>query len=68
MRACYICKKSYNTAVSRLLLRGKYNPTGTKKQKANLKPTSKLIPGKRVYVCVQCLKSMSKKAQSKVVN
>jgi len=62
MRACYLCKKSYNKATTRLLLRGKYNPTGVKKQKANLKATSKFIPGKRVYICTKCFKTLNKKA------
>jgi len=59
MKSCYLCNKKYNTAVKRVMLRSRYNPTGTKKQKVNMKANSKLVPGKRVYICVKCSKSLN---------
>jgi ribosomal protein L28 len=62
MRECAICKKSYNIKTVRSMLRSRYNPTTIKKQKANLKVVRNLIPGKkRAYVCVKCLKTITKK-------
>ncbi len=59
MRQCEICKKSYQFANRRVKLRGKYNPTGKHKQKANLQ--SKKIDGKKMLVCTKCLKTILKK-------
>ena len=44
------------------MLRGHYNPTKTGKKKANLQWTKLYVPGKRVLVCVRCLKGLTKKA------
>ena len=52
------------------MLRGHYNPTKTGKKKANLQWTRLLnsglegapSKGKRVLVCVRCLKGLTKKA------
>lgn len=59
MRQCKICKKSYQIATTRIKLRGKYNPTGVHKQKANLQ--YKKIDNKRILVCTKCLKTITKK-------
>ena len=60
------------TVQRRKKLRGKYNPTGKKKQQPNLqwvvvpldvKSPKKAIPfrGKRVLACAKCIKAMTKK-------
>lgn len=63
MRQCEICKKSYQIAITRTKLRGKYNPTGKHKQKANLQ--NKKIDGKRMLICTKCLKTLTKKQTKK---
>ncbi|OGG38988.1 hypothetical protein A2116_01855 [Candidatus Jorgensenbacteria bacterium GWA1_49_17] len=70
MRQCAKCHKSYIKGGTRKLLRGHYNPTKTGKKKANLQWTRLLnsglegapSKGKRVLVCVRCLKGLTKKA------
>jgi ribosomal protein L28 len=59
MIRCTICGKKSNTANTRTLLRGNYNPTGKRKQRPNLQWTQ--LDGKRVKACTSC-----KKAQNKV--
>ncbi len=60
MRQCYLCQKTYNISITRKKLRAtKFNPTGKKKQKANLQLT-KLPNGKKAKVCAKCLKTLHK--------
>jgi ribosomal protein L28 len=57
-------------AVKRKLLRGHYNPTVKRKQKANIqkkmikttqvKNGKKIIINKKLNICTQCLKSLYK--------
>ncbi len=61
MRQCYICGKSYKNANTRVMLRSHYNPTSSQRKRANLKLMRNIVPGKRVLVCVKCLKTLSKK-------
>jgi len=58
-RVCDICEKSYHKANIVNKLRGKYNRAGTKKQKVNLQ--SKIIDGKKITICVRCLRTLAKK-------
>lgn len=58
-RQCFVCKKKYLFAWRRVKLRGKYNPTVKRKQKPNLQ-WAKLPSGKRILVCVKCIKTLSK--------
>lgn len=57
-RVCEICKKDYNKASIINKLRGNYNRAGKKKQRANLQ--SKIIDGKKVSICVKCIRTLSK--------
>jgi len=58
-RLCDICGKSYHKASIINKLRGKYNRAGKKKQRVNLQ--SRIIGGKRLMVCVRCLRTLTKK-------
>lgn len=69
-RHCQICDKKGNLAGRWKKLRGKYNPTGKRKQKPNLQwlrvpenikrePYRKLA-GKRVLSCTKCMKAIGK--------
>ncbi|MGC9046818.1 MAG: L28 family ribosomal protein [Minisyncoccia bacterium] len=60
MRQCAKCGKGYNSANKRIKLRGKYNPTHSYQQKANLHWTKLYIPGKKVLVCTKCLRTLTK--------
>ena len=60
MRACKKCGKSYKAGGTRKLLRGHYNPTSSKKKKANLQWTKLLVIGERSLVCTQCIRTLSK--------
>lgn len=62
-RICDICEKDYHKASIINKLRGRYNRAGTKKQRANLQ--SKIIDGRRVTVCVSCLRTLMKKKAEK---
>jgi ribosomal protein L28 len=62
-RVCDICQKSYNQANIVNKLRGKYNRAGKKKQRANLQ--SKMVDGKRLLVCVNCVRTLLKKSLKK---
>jgi len=57
-RICDICGKDYHNANIINKLRGRYNRAGNKKQRANLQ--SKVIDGKKVTICVSCLRTLSK--------
>lgn len=59
-KQCSICGKKYVLVWRRVKLRGKYNPTIKRKQKANLQ-WLKLPSGKRVLACTKCIKKFSKK-------
>ncbi len=59
MAKCAICGKSFNISITRKKLRGKYNPTGKRKQKPNLQWV-KLPQGGRIRVCTKCLKKINK--------
>lgn len=63
-KVCELCGKKSMIAVTRMKLRGKYNPTGTKRKYPNLQPLQ-LGPGKRVRACVQCRKTRTKKERAK---
>ncbi|HHD92059.1 MAG TPA: 50S ribosomal protein L28 [Candidatus Portnoybacteria bacterium] len=58
-RTCAICGKKSNKATRRVKLRGKYNPTATRRQYPNLQWTT-LPSGKRVKACVKCIKTLAK--------
>ena len=68
-RVCAICKKGGRVNVTRVLLRGNYNPTAKKRKNPNLQwvrpPAGKtgLPIGKRVLACTNCIKSLHKKAK-----
>ena len=58
-RVCDICKKSYHKASIVNKLRGNYNRCGTKKQRVNLQ--SKVVNGKKMKLCVKCIKTLTKR-------
>jgi len=60
-RVCEICHKNYNQANIVNKLRGKYNRAGKKKQRANLQ--LKVIDGKKMLVCVNCVRTLMKKSR-----
>ncbi len=47
---------------SRVLLRGHYNPTGKTRKKPNLQWAK--LDGKRVRICTDCIKTLSKKPRA----
>jgi ribosomal protein L28 len=57
---CAICKKGSSVRGMTKLLRGHYNPTGSKKVKPNLQWV-KLSVGKRVKACAKCIKKLHEK-------
>jgi len=59
-KQCSICGKKYLQAWRIIKLRGKYNPTVKRKQKANLQWV-RLASGKRVLACTKCIKAMGKR-------
>jgi len=59
MPRCELCKKKSITIVTRKKLRGKYNPTGKKRQHPNLQWVT-LPDGKRMRICTKCLKKLFK--------
>jgi len=58
-QVCAICGKRYQTVTRRVKTRSAYNPTASHRQKPNLQWYT-LPTGKRVKVCVSCLKRMAK--------
>lgn len=70
-RKCPICGKGKNTAIKRVKLRGKYNPTTKRKQSPNLqwvkipigikKEPLRKFAGKRILACTKCLKTIFRK-------
>jgi len=71
MKQCQICGK-YGRLAGRLKkLRGKYNPTGKRKQYPNLqwlrvpqgikKESYKKFAGKRILACTKCIKALGKR-------
>lgn len=61
-RKCYFCGKKYKIVNRRIKLRGKYNPTTKRKQKANLQ-WFKLSSNKKVLACTKCIKRKTKKVK-----
>ena len=59
MRQCEICGKGSIVRGARKKLRGNYNPTPKKRKYPNFQKT-RLANGKRIVVCVKCLKSSKK--------
>ena len=57
---CAICGKGSIMVVTRVKLRGKYNPTVKKRKYPNLQ-WARLASGKRVKACAKCIKTMHKK-------
>lgn len=62
---CPNCGKGSRMATYRVLLRGNYNPTAKHRQKPNLQwarlPADKAgIDGKRIKMCTDCIKKLSK--------
>jgi ribosomal protein L28 len=47
---------------SRVLLRGHYNPTGKTRKRPNLQWAK--LDGKRVRICTDCIKTISKKPRA----
>lgn len=70
-RTCDQCGKRYNAAIKRVLLRGHLNPTKKNKQYPNLqskkvpvvikKGSKQSIVHKRMKLCTQCIRTISKK-------
>lgn len=58
-KRCQICEKKPKKATTLIKLRGKYNPTKTRKQYPNLQ-TVKLENGKKVKACTKCIKTLYK--------
>ncbi|MBI4812796.1 hypothetical protein HY798_05195 [Candidatus Falkowbacteria bacterium] len=59
-RTCALCQKKSIKATALVKLRGKYNPTSTKRKYPNLQwftPPN----GKRVKACAKCIKTAGKK-------
>ena len=61
MKACPICKKGSQMSVTRVLLRGKYNPTKKSRKYPNLQwatlpAQSNGNTGGRIKICTDCLK------------
>ena len=60
-KVCLICKKGSRMGGKRNLLRGKYNPTKTKRKYPNLQwarlpACAGRQSGKRIKICTDCLK------------
>jgi len=58
-RVCDICGRSYHKANILNKLRGRLNRAGKKKQQVNLQ--SRIVEGKRMVICVKCLRTAIKK-------
>lgn len=54
-KICPICKKGSQISTTRVLLRGKYNPTKKSRKYPNLQWAS-LPRGGRIKICTDCLK------------
>ena len=54
-KECLICKKGTQMGTTRVLLRGKYNPTKKVRKYPNLQWAS-LPTGGRIKICTDCLK------------
>lgn len=61
-RVCDICHKGARVDVVRKLLRGNYNPTTMRKKNPNLQ-WARLLTGKKVKACANCIKTLHKKAK-----
>ena len=61
MKQCEICGKGSLVRGGRQKLRGKYNPTPTKRKYPNLQLT-RTPEGKRILACAQCIKKLIKSA------
>lgn len=59
MRQCELCGKGSIMRGQRKKLRGNYNPTPAKRKYPNLHKT-RLPDGKRVVVCTDCLRKLTK--------
>ncbi len=59
-RACALCGKTSRTDTVLVKLRGKFNPTTKKRKYPNLQWV-RLLSGKRIKACTQCIKSLHKK-------
>ncbi len=62
MKTCEICGKGSQMGGARKKLRGNYNPVNWLRKYPNLQKT-RLIDGKRVLACTDCIKKMSKSAK-----
>jgi len=70
MKKCQICGKKRKISGRLQKLRGKYNPTGKRKQKPNLqwvtiplsikKEPFRKFAGKRILACTKCIKTLAK--------
>ncbi|OHA76279.1 MAG: hypothetical protein A3H01_00390 [Candidatus Wildermuthbacteria bacterium RIFCSPLOWO2_12_FULL_40_9] len=61
MRQCVICGKKSTVVWRRSRLRaGKYNPTVKRRQHPNLQ-WAKLVTGKKIKACAQCIKKLHTK-------
>lgn len=60
-RACAICEKTSQkaTVLSNRVRATKFNPTTTKRQKANLQSV-RLANGKKVSACTKCIRTLNK--------
>jgi len=53
------CNKSNHTIMRRKLLRGNYNPVGTKTQRPNVQKFT-LFDGSKIMACTQCIRAYEK--------
>lgn len=58
-RRCAICGKKSMVAVTRVKLRGQYNPTSKKRKYPNLQWV-RLDDGMRIKACTKCIRTMTK--------
>ena len=63
MRQCERCGKGSKMVGHRILLRGHYNPTNWTRKYPNLQYAT--INGKRMYVCVNCMRTIAKPPRKK---
>jgi ribosomal protein L28 len=56
-KICPLCGKTGKMGGKRNLLRGKYNPTKTKRKQPNLQ-WARLANGRRAKICTDCLKKL----------
>ncbi|PJE59827.1 MAG: 50S ribosomal protein L28 [Candidatus Portnoybacteria bacterium CG10_big_fil_rev_8_21_14_0_10_44_7] len=64
-RRCAVCGKGSLRAVSRVKLRGKYNPTAIRRQYPNLQQATHPQTGRKIKVCAKCLKNLPRLKQAK---